>query len=163
MTYILECKPVDLPIGRRLLGNVSTVGSSVALVCDAVFVTNTTVVTCTSNGIWSPHPSPCGSYKLVRLCCSVRWLLYGQFRHGVFKLDISILFTTFFLWTSLKFIWTFSCHWWTSIVWCIAFKVEFRTCSRAVDDEQLSTEWLQKFTLTILLPRLEFAGKTTSY
>ena len=40
----------------------------------------------------------------VFLCCSVCWFLYGPFYHGALKLDISTLFTTFFLWTSLKFI-----------------------------------------------------------
>ena len=29
--------------------------------------------------------------------CSVRWFLYGPFCHGALKLDISTLFTTFFL------------------------------------------------------------------
>jgi len=33
--------------------------------------------------------------------------LYGQFCHGAHKLDLSTLFTTFFLWTSLPFIFWF--------------------------------------------------------
>jgi len=67
MTYISECKPIDVPVGRRLLGNVSTVGSSAALVCDAGFVPDTTVVTCTANGTWIPQPSPCGIMNLVNV------------------------------------------------------------------------------------------------
>ena len=65
MTYNSECKPIDVPVGRRLLGNVTTVGSSAALVCDDGFMPNTTVVTCTANGTWSPHPSPCGIINIV--------------------------------------------------------------------------------------------------
>jgi len=38
------------------------------------------------------------------LCRSVCWILYGPFCHGALKLDISKLFTPFFLWTSLQFI-----------------------------------------------------------
>jgi len=33
----------------------------------------------------------------VFLCRSVCWFLYGLFCHGALKLDISTLFTTFFL------------------------------------------------------------------
>ena len=65
MAYISECKPIDVPIGRRLLSNVSTVGSSANLVCDAGFVPDTTVVTCTANGTWSPRPSSCGIMNLL--------------------------------------------------------------------------------------------------
>ena len=43
----------------------------------------------------------------VFLCCSVCWILNGQFCHGALKLAISTLFTTFFLWTSLQFIFSF--------------------------------------------------------
>jgi len=35
------------------------------------------------------------------LCCSVCLFLYGPFCHGALKLNISILLTTFFIWTSL--------------------------------------------------------------
>ena len=38
------------------------------------------------------------------LCRSVCYFLYGPFCYGVLKLDISTLFTTFFIWTSLQFI-----------------------------------------------------------
>jgi len=38
------------------------------------------------------------------LCGSVGWFLYGPFCHGALKLDISTLFTTFCLWTSLQFV-----------------------------------------------------------
>ena len=62
--FFLECKPIEVPVGRRLLGSVSTVDSSAALVCDAGFVPDTTVVTCTANGTWIPHPSPCGIFNL---------------------------------------------------------------------------------------------------
>ena len=31
--------------------------------------------------------------------------MYETFCHGALKLDMSVLFTTFFLWTSLQFIW----------------------------------------------------------
>jgi len=41
------------------------------------------------------------------LCCSMCLFLYGPFWHGALKLDISTLFTKFFLWTSLQFI----LHW----------------------------------------------------
>ena len=40
-------------------------------------------------------------HDLCRLCVS---FLYGPFRHGALKLDISTLFTAFFLWTSLYII-----------------------------------------------------------
>jgi len=40
------------------------------------------------------------------LCRSVCLFLYRPFCHGALKLYISTLFTTFFLWTSLKFILT---------------------------------------------------------
>ena len=36
--------------------------------------------------------------------CDVLCVLYGPFCHGAYKLDLSTLFTTFFLWTSLPFI-----------------------------------------------------------
>ena len=36
--------------------------------------------------------------------CFVCLLLYEPFCHGAFKLDLSTLFSTFFLWTSLQFI-----------------------------------------------------------
>ena len=36
--------------------------------------------------------------------CSMCLFLYGPFCHGVLKLDLSTLFTTFFLRTSLQFI-----------------------------------------------------------
>jgi len=36
--------------------------------------------------------------------CCVPCVLYGPFCHGAHKLDLSTLFTTFFLWTSLPFI-----------------------------------------------------------
>ena len=52
-------------MGRQLLSNTSTVGSSAALVCNDGFVPNTTVVTCTADATWIPHPSPCGNYELV--------------------------------------------------------------------------------------------------
>ena len=35
--------------------------------------------------------------------CSTCWFVYVQFCHGSLKLDMSTLFTTFFLWTSLQF------------------------------------------------------------
>jgi len=38
----------------------------------------------------------------VFLCCSVCWIWYQSFCHVALKLDISTLFTTFFLWTSLQ-------------------------------------------------------------
>jgi len=38
------------------------------------------------------------------LIMDVCWFLYGPFCHGTLKLDISTLFTTFFLWTCLQFI-----------------------------------------------------------
>ena len=59
MTFVSGCKPIDVPFGRRLLSNVTTVDTSVTLVCDAGFVPDTTVVTCTADGIWIPHPSAC--------------------------------------------------------------------------------------------------------
>jgi len=40
----------------------------------------------------------------VFLCRSVCWFLYRPFCHGALKLDISTLFTIFFLWTYLQFI-----------------------------------------------------------
>ena len=40
----------------------------------------------------------------VIMCRSVCLFLYGSFCHGVLKLDMSTLFTTFFLWTSLIYI-----------------------------------------------------------
>ena len=39
----------------------------------------------------------------VFFCRSMCWFLYGPFCHGALKLDISTLFTTFFLCTSLQF------------------------------------------------------------
>jgi len=36
----------------------------------------------------------------VFLCCSVFFVLYGPLCHGALRFDMSILFTTFFLWTS---------------------------------------------------------------
>jgi len=59
MMYISECKPNDFPFGRRLHGSVSTVGSSASLACDAGFVPNITVVTCTADGTWQPSTSAC--------------------------------------------------------------------------------------------------------
>jgi len=38
------------------------------------------------------------------LYCSVCWFLYGPFCHGTLRIDISTLFTTFFLWKFLQFI-----------------------------------------------------------
>jgi len=47
----------------------------------------------------SPYfPWVCESLTVICLVC---WILYGPFCHGAIKLDISTLFTTFFLWTSL--------------------------------------------------------------
>jgi len=43
--------------------------------------------------------------------------LYGTFCHGAHKLDLSTLFTTFFLWTSLPFI----------LLICVCFNVQ-RVC-----------------------------------
>ena len=40
----------------------------------------------------------------VLLCCSACLFLYGPFCHGALKLDMSTLFTTFFLWKSLQLI-----------------------------------------------------------
>ena len=46
----------------------------------------------------------CVMMLCVFLCRSVCWFLYGPFCHGALKLDVSTLFTTFFIWTSLQFI-----------------------------------------------------------
>jgi len=43
----------------------------------------------------------CALVFYVFLCCSVCWFLYGPFCHGALKLNISTVFITFFLWTSL--------------------------------------------------------------
>ena len=59
MLCFLECKPIDVPVGRRLLGNVLSVDSSAALACDAGFVPDITVVTCTADGTWKPPLSAC--------------------------------------------------------------------------------------------------------
>ena len=40
----------------------------------------------------------------VCLCCSVCWFLCVPFCQGSLKLDISTLFSTFFLWTFLQFL-----------------------------------------------------------
>ena len=58
-TIISECKPIDVPIGRRLLGNLSTIDSSAVLVCDVGFVPDTTLVTCKADGTWKPSLSAC--------------------------------------------------------------------------------------------------------
>ena len=67
---ISECKQIDVPFGRQLLGNVLSVGSSAAVVCDAGFVPNTTVVTCAADGTWKPSPSACviGLLNCLLLC-----------------------------------------------------------------------------------------------
>jgi len=43
-------------------------------------------------------------HDVVRVFVSSLVFLYGQFCHGALKHDISTLFTTFFVWTSLQFI-----------------------------------------------------------
>jgi len=53
----------------------------------------------------------CVMLVYVFLCCyHVCWFLNGLFCHGALKLDISTLFTTFFLWTSLQFMLTMWKH-----------------------------------------------------
>ena len=44
------------------------------------------------------------------LWCSMCWLLYGPFCHGALKLDVPTYFTTFFLWKSLQFIFSYNFH-----------------------------------------------------
>jgi len=87
MTYVSECKPIDVPVGRRLHINSSTVDSSAALVCDAGFVPDTTVVTCTANGTWSPRPSPCGTMYLLftPIAGLTRFIhhIYYELRHSL--------------------------------------------------------------------------------
>jgi len=43
----------------------------------------------------------CALMFWVSLCCSVCLFLYEAFCHGAHKLDMSTLFTTFYLWISL--------------------------------------------------------------
>ena len=50
------------------------------------------------------HGVCCVMVFYMFLCRSVRWFLYGLFCHGALKLNISTLFTIFFLWTSFQFI-----------------------------------------------------------
>jgi len=61
----------------------------------------------TEKKVWTPlkqYGVCCVMVFYVFLCRSVCWFLYGSFCHGALKLDISKLFTPFFLWTSLQFI-----------------------------------------------------------
>ena len=45
----------------------------------------------------------------VASCCSMWMFLYGPFCHGALKLDMPTLFTTFFLLTSLQFLYSHVC------------------------------------------------------
>jgi len=49
-------------------------------------------------------------------CCSVYLFVYRPFCHGALKIDMSTLFTTFFLWTSLQFIQCMAI-WYSNILW----------------------------------------------
>jgi len=55
----------------------------------------------------------------VFLCRSVWLFLYGPFCHGALKLDISTLFTTFFIWTSSIYIIEAR---YIQVVFCLIFK-----------------------------------------
>ena len=58
----------------------------------------------------------------MSLCCSVCLFLYGPFCHSALKIDLSTLFTAFFLWTSHQYIF----FWWTQLpkpFWTVLFIV----------------------------------------
>jgi len=67
------------------------------------------VVKCTLKYLKIHHEKTVYSECLLRLvlrfsCCSRCSFLYGPFGHGAFKLDLSTLFVTIFIWISLQFI-----------------------------------------------------------
>jgi len=70
------------------------------------------------------------------LCCSVFLFVYGPFRHGALKLDMSTLFTTFFLWTSIYIIKYYPKHDYSLLGHILM--TWFRCCTRSVTARRLT-------------------------
>ena len=83
--------------------------------------------------------------------------LYGPFCHGAHKLDLSTLFTTFFLWTSLPFILTndtnfsfimllkHACKYISCTVKCIAYSTITQAAGLRIRTQALTSDCISFF------------------
>ena len=89
----------------------------------------------------------CEMVLYVFLCCSVCWFLYGPFCHGALKLDISTLFTTFFLWIYFQFLLGGEFH----LPKRTVKSVSVSSCWNIIEIYQIVANYIIKLTTNVLI------------